>query len=125
MKFTSNQPWYHGSPLELSILRKGSTITQKRELARIFSHKPTIVSLSHEGQVKHNGTISGYLYNITNEIKPEDVTPHPQSTMEEGDEWITTCELCLQLLCVTELVPSEQLTEDNYVMLRDILSKQE
>lgn len=125
MKFDPKQTWYHGSPLELSTLRSGSTITQKRELARIFSHKPTIVSLSDDGQIKHNGTVPGYLYFITDEINPEDVLPHPQSTMSDGDEWITTRELRLQLFCTTEVVPSEQLTENDYTMLQDKLTGKE
>ena len=35
-------PWYHGSQQELTLLRVGSSITQDREIARIFSHRPTI-----------------------------------------------------------------------------------
>jgi hypothetical protein len=125
MKFDPKQSWYHGSPLELSILNTGSTITQKRELARIFSHKPSIVSISDDGQIRHNGTISGYLYLITDEIQSQDVIPHPQTTMSDGDEWLTTCELHLQLLCTTDVISAEQLTDDDYAMLRDKLSEQE
>jgi hypothetical protein len=124
MKFDLKQSWYHGSPLELSILRTGSTITQKRELARIFSHKPTIVSIFDDGQIKHNGTASGYLYIITDEISSEDVIPHPQTTMSEGDEWLTTRELRLKLLSMTDLVSSELLTDDDYAMLKEKLSQQ-
>jgi hypothetical protein len=47
MEVDPAQIWYHGSPLELTTLHEGSTITQKRELARIFSHKPTRVSVSY------------------------------------------------------------------------------
>jgi|APIni6443716594_1056825.scaffolds.fasta_scaffold599930_2 hypothetical protein len=124
MKFDPKQSWYHGSPLELSILRTGSTITQKRELARIFSHKPTIVSIFDDGQIKHNGTASGYLYIITDEINPEDVIPHPQTTMSEGDEWLTTRELRLKLLSMTDLVSLELLTDDDYAILKEKLSQQ-
>ena len=86
MDFDPAQTWYHGSPLELTTLREGSTITQKRELARIFSHKPTCVSVSDTGQIKHNGTMPGYLYTIEDEIQPEDVVPHPRTTMMPGDD---------------------------------------
>jgi hypothetical protein len=105
MDFDPTQPWYHGSPFELTTIREGSTITQKRELARIFSHKPTLVSVSDDGQIKHNGTIQGYLYAITEGIEPGDVMPHPRTTMAPGDEWLTTRELRVQLLSPTELVP--------------------
>lgn len=125
MAFDPKQPWYHGSPLKLSTLHTGSTITQKRELARIFSHKPTLVSVLDDGQIRHNGTTPGYLYTIIDEIQPKDVIPHPQTKMSEGDEWLTTCELHLQLLCTTDLVAAEQLTDDDYAMLQKILSTQE
>jgi len=125
MEFDPKQSWYHGSPLGLSILRVGSTITQKRELAQIFSHKPTIVSVSDDGQIRHNGAISGYLYIITDEIQSKDVIPHHQTTMSDGDEWLTTCELHLRLLCATDVIPAEQLTDEDYEMLRDKLSEQE
>ena len=124
MKFDPEQPWYHGSPLELSTLRMGSTITQKRELARIFSHKPGIVSVSDSGQFKHDGTSPGYLYIIRAEIQPRDVMPHPQSTMNAGDEWLTTRELRLELLGRIDLEQAEQLTDEDYEMLRDKISRQ-
>ena len=109
MDFDITQPWYHGSPLELTVLRKGSTITQKRELARIFSHKPSIVSISDAGQIKHTGTLPGYLYLVVEEIRPDDVEPHPRTTMGPGDEWLTQRELSLTLICTTEPVPEEML----------------
>jgi hypothetical protein len=59
------KPWYHGSPKVLDVLRAGSIITQDRELARVFSHKPTLVSVDDAGemrQIKHNGTEAGFLY---------------------------------------------------------------
>lgn len=75
MEFLSSQAWYHGSPHKLDILRKGSTITQKREL-------------------------------------------DPQTTMAPGDDWLTTRELHVQLLCPTEVKSSEQLTDEEYTELQ-------
>lgn len=112
MNFDPVQPWYHGTPLSLVALREGSTITQKRELARIFSHKPAIVCISDDGQIRHNGTIPGYLYTIAEIIGLGDVVPHPRTTMAPGDEWLTTRELRVQLLCVTQPAPEDQLTDD-------------
>src|SRR5829696_8184901 len=101
MEFNPVSTWFHGSPLKLHILRMGSTITQKRDLARIFSHKPTIVSISNDGQVKHNGTARGYLYIVMGEIQVQDVAPHPQTTMAAEDEWLTPanydCNYCIRL----------------------------
>ena len=41
--------WFHGSPLRLETLTTGSTITPLRDLARVFSHKPALVSLDDAG----------------------------------------------------------------------------
>ena len=111
MTFDPLQTWYHGSPLLLTFLRQGSTITQKRDLARIFSHKPTVVQVGDGGQVKHNGSRPGFLYIIVEDVQPDDVVPHPHTTMEPGDEWLTTRELALQLIGPTEIVANEQFTE--------------
>ena len=40
IEITPEGLWYHGSPMLLSELRAGSTITQWRALAEAFSHKP-------------------------------------------------------------------------------------
>ncbi len=118
-EFDPQKAWYHGSPLQLTILRQGSTITQKRELARVFSHKPTVVSIADDGQVKHNGTRPGFLFIIAEDIQPDDVVPHPRTTMEIGDEWLTTREMALQLIGSTEIDASEQFTEDELAALLD------
>jgi hypothetical protein len=125
MEFDPAQPWFHGSPLRLTVLLKGSTITQKRDLARIFSHKPAIVSVSDDGQIKHNGTMKGFLYAITDAIQPGDVIPHPRTTMSPGDEWLTTRELHLQLIGPTEPVPDELLTEEEIAALLRQVSNRE
>ncbi len=111
MPLDLTQPCYHGSPFDLKTIRKGSTVTQRRDLARIFSHKPTLVSVSDGGQIKHNGTTVGYLYTIAEKMLPEDVVPHPHSAMAPGEEWLTTRELRLSLLHSTEPAPGERFTE--------------
>lgn len=112
-----NQPWYHGTPLRLATIYKGSTVTQDRNLARIFSHKPTLVSISDEGLIKHNGAMPGYLYRIDDVIRPNDVYPHPNSSMEWGKEWLTNRELRVRLIDRTEFVGSERLTENEVIEL--------
>lgn len=57
-----SKTWYHGSPYELTILREGGTVTQDRCLAEAFSHKLAIVCISDDGEIRHNGTLPGYLY---------------------------------------------------------------
>ena len=112
------QPWYHGSPFELTTLRVGSTITQRRDLARIFSHKPMIVSIDDEGHIRHNGALFGYLYIIDEAVAPEDVEAHPHTSMGPGDEWLTHRELRVRLLGMVEPRPEELLTEAELEDLR-------
>lgn len=111
-------PWYHGSPLRLTVLRAGSTITQWRDLARVFSHKPDLVAISDDRRIQHTGTRPGYLYEIAEPLGPEDVTPHPRTTMAPGDEWLTSRELRLRLLTTTVPRSDELLSEDDVNDLR-------
>lgn len=126
-----SKPWYHGSPFKLTVLRRGSTITQDCDLARIFSHKPTIVSISvHKSvsddgveqiteDIKHDGRTSGFLYLIAEDIQPSDIYPHPRSSMEEGKEWVTARELRVELIGTTRIVEQERLTEEEIVRLKE------
>ena len=81
--------WYHGSPLALTVLRAGSTITHDRHLAEVFSHKPTIVSMDDAGSLQHNGTLPGTLYVVDEPVADGDVLPHPRSSMPPDKEWLT------------------------------------
>jgi hypothetical protein len=119
MNYDPYQAWYHGSPLLLTDLRQGSTITQKRDLARIFSHKPTVVQVDDGGQVKHNGSRPGFLYIIAEDVLPDDIVPHPHTTMEPGDEWLTTRELVLRLIGPTEIADNEHFTTTELAELLD------
>ena len=112
-----NQPWYHGTPLRLATIYTESTVTQDRNLARIFSHKPTLVSLSDDGTIKHNGAMPGFLYRIDEVILLNDVYPHPNSSMEWGMEWLTNRELRVRLIDHTRVVDSERLTENEVIEL--------
>jgi len=106
-----DSPWFHGSPAQISVLRQGSTITQDRHLAQIFSHKPTIASVEDDGSIRHNGVLPGFLYLIVEPVSLEDIVPVPRSSMEAGKEWLTLRELCLHVLETTEVLPDEFLSE--------------
>ena len=115
--------WYHGSPLRLTVLLKGSTITQDRHLAEVFSHKPEIVSVDDEGAIKHNGTQSGYLYRIAERVGTEDVRPHHTSSMAPGKEWLTGRELRLELIGPTVPQDEEQVSKEELAVLQRLLHK--
>jgi hypothetical protein len=112
--------WFHGSPLRLDLLRAGSTITPLRDLARVFSHKPPVVSID-DSQGKlillHNGSQPGWLYRVV-EVTPEDVYPHPRSSMPAGMEWLTKVDLRLELIGPTEPRPDEYLSDEDIARLR-------
>ncbi len=121
MEWRHRGTWYHGSPFVLATIRPGSTITQDRRLAEVFSHKPTVVSIgSHEGRetIHHDGTLAGFLYRIAEKIRPGDIHPHPRTSMEPGKEWLTSRELKLKLIGPTEVDPAELLTETEREELR-------
>ena len=91
--------WYHGSPLELSVLKSGGSITRNRELAGAFSHRPTQVSMGDDSVIRHNGTETGYLYVVDEPLVPAiDMHPHPACLENDPWEWVTTRELRLSLV---------------------------
>jgi ribosomal protein S18 acetylase RimI-like enzyme len=110
--------WYHGSPLELAVLRAGSTITRDRHLAEVFSHKPEIVSIEDDGSIKHSGTQAGWLYVVDESVSPDDVYPHPRTTMPAEWEWLTRRDLGLRRIGRVEIVPSEVLAPEDVAALR-------
>ena len=101
--------WFHGSPFHLTMLYPGNTVTPDRHLATVFSHRPTIVSIEDDGQIKHNGSIEGFLYWISEPLQPGDLIPHPHSTMP-GREWVAQRALQLTLIGETEIIDDEMLT---------------
>jgi hypothetical protein len=110
--------WFHGSPLKLTVLKRGSTITQHRHLAEVFSHKPAVVSMNDDGTIKHNGKLPGNLYRIAEEMAPGDAYPHPNTTMSPGQEWLTTRDLRLELIGPVKILEKERLSEQEIVALR-------
>lgn len=95
-----NKPWYHGTPLELDILREGSTITQWKELAEAFATKPSMLGYGDiYGEITHNGTESGILYVIDEPVTMDaDIYQHPRTTMDKGVEFLTKRPLKLKRL---------------------------
>jgi hypothetical protein len=110
--------WYHGSPHPLTYLHEGSTITRDRHLAEVFSHKPTIVSAGDDGTLRHNGARAGFLYRVAEEVGPDDVYPHPHSSMEPGKEWLTRRALQVEAIGPTQIVETERLTEEDIAALK-------
>lgn len=112
-----SRTWYHGSQKELTRLRSGSSITQSRDVAKAFSHKPSLLSMSNES-LKHDGATSGYLHIVAEEIAPEDVHPHPHPVNAARWEWLTRRELRLELIERTEVTAEESLTAAEIAELR-------
>jgi len=112
------KPWFHGSPQRLSVLRSGSTITQDEELARAFSHEPTLVSVSDKGAIKHDGKKAGFLYRVAEDVFSEDIQPHPHSSMQPGKEWVTMKDLQVEQIGVTFVTSKEALSDREVAKLR-------
>ena len=91
--------WYHGSDAVFSVLRQGSTVTQWRELAEAFSHRPSRLSYDDTGAIGHNGTEKGFLYVIDEPVEiGGDMEPHPRSSMNPGAEFLTRRPLRVKLV---------------------------
>lgn len=120
-----SRTWYHGSQQALTELRVGGSITQIRDLAKAFSHRPSLVSisdrdesLSDDCRVKHDGVTPGFLHTVSEEIGPEDIYPHPHPANADGWEWLTRRELKLEFIEVTIVSDQERLTDDDIAEIR-------
>ena len=110
--------WYHGSQQKLTTLRTGSSITQNRNVAKGFSHNPSLLTQSEGGTVKHDGVTSGYLYTVADEIGPDDVHPHPHPVNATRWEWLTNRELKLELIEQTAGTDEESLTHQEIAEMK-------
>lgn len=91
--------WYHGTNERFEMLREGSTVTQWRQLAEAFSHKPTALGYDDDGTIAHNGAERGRLYVIDGPLEPgRDIVPHPRTSMDENVEWLTCRPLRVRLV---------------------------
>jgi hypothetical protein len=124
MAWNYSQPWFHGSSFRLRVLQKGSIITQDRALAKVFSHDPSLISLSDDGTLKHDGKKPGFLYRIAEDVTPHDVQPPPHLTMAVGKEWVTTRDLKVELIGLTVIVAGETLTNEEIVKLKQRLQSE-
>ena len=110
--------WYHGSQQKLTTLRVGSSITQSRNVAKAFSHNPSLVTQSEGSTVKHDGVTPGYLYTVADEIGPGDVRPHPHPVNVTRWEWLTNRELKLELIEQTVVTDAEHLTDQEIAEMK-------
>jgi hypothetical protein len=97
------KPWYHGSPHVLSVLKRGSVITQWADLAVVLSLRPSLVILSDDGKrLLHDGRGRGYLYELVEGVDiDEDIEP-VESPLGEGVEWRTLKPFRLKLAANTQ-----------------------
>ena len=110
--------WYHGSQQKLTTLRAGSSITQNRNVAKAFSHRPSLLTQSGGGTVKHDGVTPGYLYTVIDQIGPNDVRPHPHPVNVTRWEWLTNRELKLELTEQTVVTDEERLTDQEIAAIK-------
>ena len=116
-------PWYHGSQQRLTRLRAGSSITQNRDVAKAFSHRPSHVTMSQSGEDKewsvlHDGATPGYLYAVSEGVRSGDVRPHPHPANASRWEWLTNRDLKLQFIEETSLMDGERLTDEGIAGMR-------
>ena len=94
-----NGIWYHGSDVLFSELRTNSTITQWKELAEAFSHRPSILEYNDNGVISHNGVEKGYLYIIDEPVDIQnDIYRHPRTAMDENAEFLTKRPLRVKII---------------------------
>lgn len=103
-------PWYHGAQEVLTTLRTGSSITQNRDIARIFAHRSTIMSIEDDGSIKHNGTAPDCLHLVDEPLTADDVEPHPHPINASRWEWLIKRAVKVRLIEQPALRGAELLT---------------
>ena len=101
MEFTTKPRgiWYHGSNKVFEILEEDSTVTQWRELAEAFSHKPTTLAIDNDNSIFHNGKEYGYLYIVDESIEiDKDIYAHPNTTMGKDLEFLTKRKIKVEMI---------------------------
>lgn len=102
------------------MLRPGSTITPYVDIARVFSHKPRLVSMDCEDDnappseytIRHSGARPGFLYRVAEPVRPDDIYQQPAAgPLPDEWEWLTGRELCVELIGPTTPRTEELLTE--------------
>ena len=111
-------PWFCGSSISLTTVPFGIAITQSRALARAYSHKPSLVVADTERQVRHNGRLPGYLYQVVGPVTRAEITPVPGSVLPPGWEWWPQRPFRLQLIEETFIEDADLLTPQEEVALR-------
>ena len=109
MDIVDSPMWYHGSPTLLTTLAAGSAITRNKDLAKAFSHKPSLLAFSDDGTIRHNGTMEGYIYEIDEPVTQADAHVHPGIVQSDAWEWTTDRDLKLRLIERTQVEQSEKL----------------
>lgn len=94
-------------------------------LAKAFSHRPSLVTLSDPSEsladglnVKHDGVTPGILYTVSEAIGPEDIYPHPHPANADGWEWLVWRELKPEFIERTVVSDHERLTDEEIANLR-------
>lgn len=114
--------WFHGSNKVFEILEEGSTITQWRELAEAFSHKPTILAIDDDNSIIHNGKEYGYLYILDESIEIDiDIYAHPRTTMDKDLEFLTKRKIKVKMITDVGL-PNEEYQKSSEEKIKEWLN---
>jgi len=112
-------PWYHGSPERLTVLRKGSWVTPFKELAKAFSHQPSLISSGDQcATVKHNGHQPGFLFVVAEALGPADVSYLPNTAQTH---WQTQRDVRLRLEAELPVDDPPQLSPEELATLRQAM----
>ena len=116
METDHSGPWYHGSPLRLKLLRRGSVVTPFKELAKAFAHKPTRTSAFDDYRtVKHNGKLPGFLYILSESMAPGDIS---EMLGTDATHWVIQRDIEVELLAKLPVSDPPLLTEEEIAHLR-------
>lgn len=91
-------------------------MTQFKELAKAFSHKPSLISFGDDHQtVKHDGQEPGFLYALFGPVSADTVSYLPHTALTH---WQTQCDMCVRLLSELPIDDPPQLSAEEVAVMR-------
>jgi len=102
-------------------VKKRKHYNTDRETGEVFSGKPSMVSVSDDGKIRHNGKSKGRVYRIADKVTTHDIYEHPESSMKKGWEWVTKKEFKLEFLYEYDVLqyPDDILSESETRKIRE------
>lgn len=107
----TGRTWFHGDTKRKDCLRGGGLVTCDPQLAHVLSHAPRTIA-EQDGDYLHDGSQSGYLHIVSEDLSSLDLEPFKFPGVPEGMLFHCRRELNLTAVAITQVDPASLLNGD-------------